>query len=117
MTDLNEMLSVILKAADDKKSFDINLLEVNKLTSLADYFVICSGNSDVQVKAICDEIEGQMDKLGYHVKNKEGHRQGRWTILDYKDIIVHVFHKEDREFYNLDKLWIDGEKIDIDKFI
>lgn len=112
-----DRLSVILKSADDKKAFDIKLLNVSEITSIANYFVICSGNSDVQVKAIADEIEDKMIENGLKFMQKEGHREGRWVILDYNDIIVHVFHKEERSFYNLDKLWIEGNNIDIDNYI
>lgn len=110
-------LSVILKSADDKKAFDIKLLDITELTTIAKYFVICSGNSDVQVKSIADEIEEKMFENGLKFMQKEGHRGGRWIILDYNDIIVHVFHKEERSFYNLDKLWIDSKNIDIDNYI
>lgn len=117
MNEINEMVSIILKAGDDKKAFDIKLLKVGKITTIADYFVILSGNSDVQVKAISDEIEDRMAKHGYRLKNKEGRSNGRWILLDFKDVIVHVFHKEDREYYNLDSLWVDAIKEDVNKYI
>lgn len=117
MSEINEMVSIIVKAADDKKAYDINLLKVSEISSLADYFMICSGNSDVQVKSISDEIEDKMAKNGFELKNREGRNQGRWVLLDYKDVVVHVFHKEEREYYNLDRLWTDAESVDIDKYI
>lgn len=117
MTELNSMISFVLKAVDDKKAFDIKLLNISNLTTIADYFVICSGNSDRQVISISDEVDDKMSKAGYELKSKEGYRTGRWILLDYGDIIVHVFHKEDRDFYNLDRLWVDAEDIEIDNII
>lgn len=111
---MNEQLSIILKSADDKKAFDIKLLEIIKLTSIADYFVILSGNSQRQVMAISDDIEEKMYLHGYDLRHKEGYSSGKWILLDYGDIIVHVFYKEDRDFYNLERLWADAEDIDIE---
>lgn len=116
MTDTN-MITTILKAADEKKAFDIKLLDIKKLTTITDYFLICSGNSERQVKAIAKGIEEKMYKLGYILKNKEGHNVGRWILLDFGGIVAHIFYKEDREFYNLERLWVDAEDIDVDKFI
>ncbi|SHH49884.1 ribosome silencing factor [Caloranaerobacter azorensis] len=117
MANIDNRISVILEAADDKKAFDIKLLDISDITTIADFFVFASGNNERQVIAIVDEIEDKMYQLGYEVINKEGYREGRWVLLDFGDIIVHVFHKEDREFYNLDRLWIDAKEIDIDNII
>lgn len=117
MTNIDNRISVILEAADNKKAFDIKLLDISNITTIADYFIFASGNNERQVMAIADEIEDKMYELGYDVMSKEGYRAGRWVLLDYGDIIVHVFHKEDREFYNLDRLWIDAKEIDIDNII
>ncbi|WP_352420102.1 ribosome silencing factor [Proteiniborus sp.] len=111
---MNEQLSIIIKSADDKKAFDIKVLEISKLTSIADFFVILSGNSQRQVMAISDAIEEKMYLNGHDLRHKEGYNSGKWILLDYGDIIVHVFHKEDREFYNLERLWADAENIDIE---
>lgn len=113
---MNEQLSIIIKSADDKKAFDIKVLEISKLTSIADYFVILSGNSQRQVMAISDDIEEKMYLQGYDVRHKEGYNTGKWILLDYGDIIVHVFYKEDRDFYNLERLWADAENIDIETY-
>ncbi|MBS4537157.1 ribosome silencing factor [Clostridium sp. D2Q-11] len=117
MTENNEKLSIVINTADDKRADDITALQVTEITSIADYFVICSGNSERQTIAIADAIDDKMHKSGYELKAKEGHRSGRWILLDFGDIIVHIFHKEDREFYNLERLWIDGKKLDIDNYI
>lgn len=117
MTENNEKLSLVINTADDKRAFNIEILYVSNLTSIADYFVICSGNSERQTIAIADAIDDKLHKEGYELRAKEGHRSGRWILLDFGDIIVHIFHKEDREFYNLERLWIDGKKLDIDNYI
>ncbi len=114
---MTEQLSIILKSADDKKAFDMKVLKITNLSSIADYFVILSGNSQRQVMAISDDIEDKMHKNGYELSHKEGYNTGKWILLDYGDIIVHVFHKEDRDFYSLERLWADAEDIDIKSFI
>lgn len=106
MIENNNMLSTITTAIDDKKGFDVKVLDVSSLTPIADYFVIASGNSSTQVQAIADEIQSQMSLLGYEmVSNMEGYQSARWILMDYNDIIVHVFHKDERDFYNLERLW------------
>lgn len=114
MKDVDERISIIAKACDDKKGFDTKILNLRKLTPIADYFVIVSGNSTAQVMAISDEIEEKMTGAGFHLSGKEGYRSGRWILLDFGDIVVHAFHRDDREFYNLEKLWIDGEELILD---
>ena len=112
MTDLKNKLEIIQKAIDDKKGFDTAVLDVSQKTSIADYFVIASGNSSNQAVAIADEIEDKMSKAGYDILNiKEGYRSARWIILDYADVIVHVFHKEERDYYDLERLWKEFEKM------
>ncbi|MBC8588826.1 ribosome silencing factor [Paratissierella segnis] len=106
MSESDKKLSVITKAIDDKKGFDVKVLDVSHLTPIAEYFVIASGNSSTQVMAIADEIESQMFLAGYDkMSNMEGYHSGRWILIDYNDIIVHVFHKDERDFYNLERLW------------
>lgn len=106
-------IKTIVNAAEDKKAFDIKVLEIEGLSSIADYFILMSGNSERQVVAIAEEIEDKMTEMGIDPINKEGKQTGRWLLLDYGDIIVHVFHKEEREFYNLEKLWIDAKTLEI----
>nr|WP_207750691.1 ribosome silencing factor [Anaeromonas gelatinilytica] len=108
---------MIIDTADDKRAVDIEVIEVSEITSIADFFVICSGNSERQTIAIADAIDEKMYENGYELKSKEGHRSGRWILLDFGDIIVHIFHKEDRVFYNLERLWIDGKKVDVDNYV
>jgi len=112
MTDLKNKLSIIEKAIDDKNGFDTVNIDVSKKTTIADNFVITSGNSSNQAVAIADEIEDKMSKAGFDIINvKEGYRSARWIILDYGDLIVHVFHKEERDYYDLERLWKEFEKM------
>lgn len=111
MLDLEKKLSIVTKACEDKKGFDISVINVSKLTSIADYFVIASGNSTTQVRAIADEIEDKLIEAGYFEVKKEGYESARWILLDLNDVIVHVFHKNEREYYNLERLWADTEVI------
>lgn len=111
MKEIDNRISIIAKACDDRKAFDLKILNIGELTSMADYFVIASGNSTGQVVGIIEEIEEKMKKAGYELYGKEGYKTARWILLDFGDIVVHVFHKEEREFYNLEKLWADGEEL------
>ena len=114
MKEMDERVSIIANACNDKKGFDIRILNLKKLTTIADYFVIISGNSTTQVKAIADGVEEKMEEAGFYLLGKEGYSSARWILLDFGDIVVHVFHRENREFYNLEKLWIDGQEIVLD---
>lgn len=102
---MQEKLEIVLKACDDKLGEDVKTIEIGDRTSLADYFVLVTGGSILQTKAIANEIEEKIEKAGYEVYGKEGLRDGGWILLDLGDIIVHVFTKDQREFYNLEKLW------------
>lgn len=93
----------------EKKGYDIKLLNLKKLSAIADYFLICSADSDVQVKAIADEIEKKLRKQGIKCYFKEGYDSLNWVLLDYFDLIVHIFKKDTRYFYNLEKFWGDAE--------
>ncbi len=112
MKDLKNKLDIIVEACEDKKGQDIKVIDVSKQTSVADYFVIVSGNSSSQTMAIADEIDKKMAEIDATNYIKEGYQSGRWILLDYNDIVVHVFHKEEREFYDLEKLWLGMEKRD-----
>jgi ribosome-associated protein len=96
-----------------KKAFDVVILDLKKLTSATDYFVICSADSDIQVKAIADSVQNEMEAVGEGVWHTEGYHALRWIVLDYVDVVAHVFHKEERSFYNLDRLWGDAKRTEI----
>jgi len=112
--EIKDKLPIIVKACEETKALDIKVLDIKKLTSIADYFIIASGSSTAQVKAIVDKIDEAMYKNGSHVSRKEGYLAGKWVLLDYGDIIVHVFHGESRKFYDIERLWADGKEIMID---
>ena len=96
-----------------KKAIDVVILDLKKLTSATDHFVICSADSDTQVKAIADSVQNGMDALGERVWHQEGYHALRWIVLDYVDVVVHVFHREERSFYNLDRLWGDAKRTEV----
>lgn len=107
-----EIKDLVCKAAADKKAKDIVVIKVEHLTTLADYFVICSGRSAPQVKGIANNIDDEIAKLGMEPLRREGIAEGRWAALDYGSVIVHIFHEEARSVYCLDKLWSDGSNLE-----
>ena len=115
--DAFEKAKKAVKVLDAKKANDIALLKVSDLTILADYFVICSANSTTQVRALADSIEEEFEKVGINPLSREGKQGLNWILLDYGDFILHIFYQETREFYGLEKLWDDAEKMDVDKII
>lgn len=108
---IREIALLAAEAADDKKATDIEILDVGKLTTIADYFVICSGNSEVQVKAIANAVEESLSERDIYSQRVAGKQEARWVLMDFADVIVHIFHKDEREFYELDRLWADAENI------
>lgn len=112
-----EMAIIAAKALDSKKGKDIKVLEIDKITTLADYFVICTGGSNTQINALCDEVEKKLSEAGEELLHREGHRGGTWVLLDYGCIAVHVFNSEAREFYSLEHLWADGKEVPLDGVI
>jgi ribosome-associated protein len=96
-----------------KKAFDVVILDLRKLTSATDHFVICSADSDTQVKAIADTVQNGIEALGERVWHQEGYHALRWIVLDYVDVVVHIFHREERSFYNLDRLWGDAKRTEV----
>lgn len=109
-----ERIKTIVEALDDKRAKNIDVLDISKLTSLGDYFIICSCGSDTQVRACVDNVEEKMDELEISCVHKEGYTNGTWVLMDYGDIIVHIMHEETRQFYALEKLWDDAVKIVVD---
>ena len=105
------------KALSSKKGLDIKVIEIADVSVLADYMVIATGTSTTHVKALADEVEYQLDKAGVSVSHIAGYRSNTWILLDYIDVIVHVFSDEAREFYDLDRLWQDGKEIDISEIV
>jgi ribosome-associated protein len=98
-------------AADSKKASFIKVLDISGVSPITDYFIICSGSSSIQVRAIADEVEEKLAQEGYCLYHKEGYNTSRWILLDFGNVIIHVFHEEERDFYNLERLWADGDVI------
>lgn len=115
--DQKDKIINIVKALDLKKAEDIEVIEIKGLTIIADYFIIASGSSSTHVKTLRDEVEFQLKKLGVDSTITEGDSSSEWVLIDYSDIIVHVFKKDTRQFYSLDRLWQDGKKIDISEYL
>ena len=101
------------KALDDKKGQKISAVEITDLTALADYFVFATGTSNTQINALSGAVEKAMDEQGEPVLRREGYRDGTWVLLDYGDVVVHIFSEEAREFYSLERLWSDGKPLDL----
>ena len=112
MNSLDLMKKIVL-FADNKKARDIKVLALEGLTTIADYFVICSGGSSTQVKAISDEVEEKLKEIEILPFGKEGFSMADWILIDYSDVVLHVFTPESREFFNIEKLWADAKEVDI----
>ena len=106
--DQKEIALVAAKALDDKRAKDIVALKVDEMTVITDYMVIATGRSVPQVKALAENVEEELAKLDVFAKRREGVSEGRWCVLDYGDVMVHIFHEQDREYYQLERLWSDG---------
>ena len=113
MADSKEMLKVIIDALQDKKAEDIRVIDISNVYVIADYFVIASGSNTNQIQAMVDNVEEEMFKAGFDNPKVEGYNTASWILLDYNDVIVHVFSEDDRAFYNIERIWRDGKEIDI----
>lgn len=110
------IVKTAVKAIDSKKGEDIEVIGITDLTVLTDYFVIATATSSTQIKAMADEVEYKLDKLGVEPHHIEG-RSTNWVCLDYNSVVIHIFHKQQREFYSLERLWEDGEVLDTAKLL
>ncbi|MCH5186552.1 MAG: ribosome silencing factor [Oscillospiraceae bacterium] len=108
---IQEKAKKIASLLDDKKALDIKTLEISKVSTLADYFVICTCTSTTQLRACVDEVEEKMKELGFIPAHIEGYRSGTWILMDYHDVVVHIFMEEARNFYDVERLWADAEEI------
>ena len=117
MLSAKEVAYEVTKALDEKKGMDIKLLRINDVSSLADYFLICTGTSNTHVKTLCDFAEYTLEQLGEPMLGREGHRGNSWELLDFGSLVVHVFTEEAREFYALERLWADAEDVDLKDII
>ena len=117
MLTAKEVAYEVTKALDEKKGMDIKLLKIDKISSLADYFIICTGTSNTHVNAMTNAVEAAMDVVGEPLVSREGHRSGTWVLLDYGCLVVHVFTEETRHFYDLERLWSDARKVDLETIL
>lgn len=111
--EIKEIVKKIYNIIDEKKGEDIKVIDISGVSTVADYFIIASGNNVNQVQAISEEIDEVLGREGITPKAIEGHRNATWVLLDYRDIVVHIFLKEDRSFYDLERIWRDGKEVDI----
>ena len=112
-----EIAYAVTKALDEKKGMNIKLLKIDRVSSLADYFLICTGTSNTHVKTLCDYAEYTLEQLGEPMLGREGHRGNSWELLDFGSVVVHVFTDEARKFYDLERLWADAEVVDLKEII
>lgn len=106
------LLNIAVDAADDKKAMNVVALDLKGISLIADYFVICHGNSDTQVQSIATEIRKRAQEAGAVIRGIEGMDSARWILMDLGDVVVHVFHRDEREFYNIERLWSDAKIVE-----
>ncbi|WP_141431448.1 ribosome silencing factor [Bacillus sp. 03113] len=109
----NNLLMTAVKAADDKRAEDIVVLDMKGVSLISDYFIICHGNSDKQVQAIAKEMKEKVEELGATVKRMEGFDEAKWILVDTGDVVAHIFHRDERSYYNLERLWGDAPTLNL----
>ena len=114
---MTDSLKIAVNAADDKKAHDLVALDISGIASFASYFLICTGDSSRQMQAIADEVEKQLKAIGIRPSHVEGYQNSEWILMDYLDLVVHIFSKTARAYYDLERLWRDGKRVDLDKFL
>ena len=113
MATIKELAQIAIDALEDKKAEDIRIIDISEISTLADYFIIANGTNRSQIQALADNVEEALGRAGLSLKQVEGYETANWILMDYRDIIVHVFDKENRLFYDLDRIWRDGKQIDV----
>lgn len=113
MTESKQMVKRICQVLDGKKAEDITVIDISQISSISDYFIVTNGTSLPHVQTLVDEISRELSKLDYKPNTVEGGRSATWILLDYIDVVIHVFTKEDREFYNLERIWRDGRFVSL----
>ncbi len=108
----NEIAKLAVSALEDKKAEDIRIIDISQVSVLADYFIIAGGSNRNQIQALCDNVEEQLGRAGCHVRQIEGYDTANWVLLDFGDVIVHIFDKENRLLYDLERIWRDGKQIE-----
>lgn len=115
MTDekIKEMALLAVQTLEDKKAEDVCVIDIRSISVIADYFIIAGGNNLSQIQALSDAVEEKLGKAGYPLKQIEGYQTANWILLDFGDIIIHIFDRENRLFYDLERIWQDGRKVDL----
>lgn len=113
---VKDMAALAIEALEDKKAKDIRVIDISQVSVIADYFIIANGTNKSQIQTLSDTVEEKLGKAGYFMKQKEGFRNANWVLLDFGDIIVHIFDKENRLFYDLERIWRDGKVVDAEAF-
>ncbi|MBO5056847.1 MAG: ribosome silencing factor [Lachnospiraceae bacterium] len=112
---VKEMAVLAVNALEDKKAEDICVIDISEISVLADYFIIAGGNNISQIQALSDAVDEKLGKAGFPLKQIEGYNNANWILLDFGDIIVHIFDRENRLFYDLERIWSDGKKVDLEE--
>jgi ribosome-associated protein len=116
MTDSRNMTAIAIHALEDRKAEDIRVIDITDVSVIADYFIIASGKNALQVQALSDSVEEALGKAGFEPRHIEGYRSANWILMDYNDIIIHIFSEDQRIFYDLERIWRDGKVMDTDAF-
>ena len=116
MNDIQKMVRLACDALEDKKASDVSVLDITAVSVIADYFIIASGDNERQVEALSDAVDEALGRAGYERRAIEGYSNKRWILLDYNDVIIHIFNREDRLFYDLERIWRDGKRVDPKEF-
>lgn len=112
MTDVKKMTSIAYQALDEKKGEDIKILGISEISVLADYFIIAGGGSKPQIQAMMDNVQEKLHQAGCTIRRIEGNRDSSWVLMDYGDLVIHIFNREDRLFFDLERIWSDGKQVD-----
>lgn len=115
MSDTKKFAKIAYDALADKKAGDIRIIDISQVSIISDYFIIADGSNPNQLQAMCDAVDEALHKAGKTLKQMEGNRNSTWILMDYEDIIIHIFSKEDRLFYDLERVWSDGREISINE--
>ncbi|NLU53446.1 MAG: ribosome silencing factor [Clostridiaceae bacterium] len=111
MENSKKIFDIVVKTLEDKKAKNIKAIDIRELTTIASYFIIASGTSVTHIKSLADNVEEKLIEEGIRPLHIEGYNNARWILMDYNDVVVHIFHEEDREYYGLERLWQDGKEI------
>jgi len=114
---IKEYVNTVIKALEDKKAEDVTVIDIHEISVLADYFIIANGTNINQVQALADNVSQELAKNGCQTKQTEGYQNANWILMDYHDFIVHIFDRESRSFYDLERIWADGKTIDAKDFL